>query len=49
MNDDPRIELPEVGIGIRTRALRRCGRFGARPCGERAGDGYGADGHDEQA
>ena len=43
MNDDPRIELSEVGVGIRTSspcALRRRSRFGARS---------GAVAHDEQA
>ena len=52
MNDDPRIELSEVGVGIRTSSLGR--RFGARspcPSGERTGtgNGRGAEAHDEQA
>src|SRR5207247_9683786 len=52
MHDDPRIELSEVGVGIRTSSLGR--RFGARspcPSGERTGtgNGRGAEAHDEQA
>ena len=46
MDDDPRIELPEVGVGIRTRARPR--RFGRPPACERAGAG-GAEAHDQQA
>jgi hypothetical protein len=24
VNDDPRIELPKIGVGIRSTSLRRC-------------------------
>ena len=43
VNDDPRIELPEVWVGIRTRSLGN-----SRIRGERTGDRRGADAHDEQ-
>ena len=43
VNDNPRIELAKIGIGIRTRALRACVRR------KRAGKPAGAEADDEQA
>src|SRR5207253_1358627 len=49
MNNDPRIELPEVGIGIRTRTMGRCCRsLGVRCRDERVG-ARRAEAHDKQA
>src|ERR1700680_4924316 len=46
MNDDPRIELSEVGVGMRT--CTRSGGLASRCRDERAG-ARGAEAHDEQA
>ena len=48
MNDDPRIELPKVGVGIRTRGV--CRRRGLRArCRDERAAARGAEAHDEQA